>query len=105
MCPGHKLVFSCTAIADTDIMSWRGSSGNTYHMQRGDYPVTVDGFNVTITHVNGSLVINAINDSVPLEMNGTNIGCSDDALSYSLMTIHVAGIIECWKFYNYVLIP
>ena len=104
VCPGDRLVFTCTASPGTDIMSWRGHSGKTYHIQRNNYPLIVDGFNIMSAQVNGLLVSNATNDSVPLELNGTSIGCSDSGFNYTIMTIHLAGMQLLLKVGSVIII-
>ena len=96
VCPGGRLVLTCTADnSQVEVLVWRGDSGTEGQIGRNDNPITVDSFNVTVAVVNGVTVSTAINESVPVQLNGTSISCSDDiGESYATLIINVTGMLS-----------
>ena len=94
VCPGGRLVLTCTA-STNGIVVWRGDSGTIRIIASNGNPITVDSFNVTAALINGVTVSYATNESVPVQLNGTSISCSDNAGStYSIVTINIlTGIV------------
>ena len=91
VCPGGRLVFTCTA-STNGLVVWRGDSGTLRSIASNGNPITVDSYNITAALVNGVTVSYATNESVPIQLNGTMIGCSDDiGLTYSVATVTIAG--------------
>ena len=73
-------------------MVWRGDSGTVRTIASNGNPITVDSYNVTAALVNGVTVSYATNESVPVQLNGTMIGCSIDVGStYTVETVNIAG--------------
>ena len=91
VCPGGRLVFTCTA-GTNGIVIWRGDSGTVRTIASNGNPITVDSYDITAALVNGVTVSYATNESVPVQLNGTNISCSDDVgLTYTDATVNIAG--------------
>ena len=93
MCPGGRLVLTCTA-STNGIVVWIGDSGTVRTIASNGNPITIDSFNVTAALVDGVTVSYATNESVSVHLNGTNVSCSDDVgLTYSDVTINIKGIV------------
>ena len=60
-------------------------------------PGTVfESFYVTVAQVGNTLESNFTNESVPLQMDGTIINCSDEfRVSINTTTVNITGIIYC----------
>ena len=95
VCPGGRLVFTCTANGGTRVVVWRGHSSNDLiSISSGGKPVKVDNFTITATQSSSPVVSNATIESVPVELNGTNIYCSSDgANTFNTLTVNIAGKI------------
>ena len=92
MCLGDRLVLTCTTSASA--VSWRGVSGNWRTIQNNNKGVA-DNFNITATQVGTTLLITATNESIPIELNGTNISCSDDfGITFESLTVNVSSKIH-----------
>ena len=88
VCPGGRLVFTCTTSnPGLEAFGWRQDSGSPRFISANGNPITVGSFNITATVINGSLVSTAINESVPVQLNGTSIGCSENLVSYARLII------------------
>ena len=91
VCPGGRLVFTCTA-GTNGIVIWRGDNSTVRTIASNGNPITVDSYDITAALVNGVTVSYATNESVPVQLNGTNISCSDDVgLTYTDATVNIAG--------------
>ena len=92
VCPGRRLVFTCTGNINAFVWKLLGNSTET-HLTSNSAPVTVGSFYVTAAAANNGLFIStATNEPVPVQLNGTKIECSADAgLSYAALTINVKG--------------
>ena len=95
VCPGGRLVLTCMPDnPNYEAVVWIGDSNTEGHIGTSDNPLTVDSFNVTAGQVNGVFVSYATNESVPVQLNGTNISCSGDfGLTYAAVTINITGIV------------
>ena len=95
VCPGGRLVLTCTPDnPNYEAVIWRGNSNTVQAIGTNDNPVTVDSFNVTAGQVDDVFVSYATNESVPVQLNGANVSCSDDfGSTYSDVTINITGII------------
>ena len=98
VCPGDRLVFTCTSRSgglvgfDLIVVIWRRDSEKIQSLSFFSLPATVDNFNFSIEQVGNVLVSKATIESVPAQMNGTNIECSTNfGLSYDSITINIAG--------------
>ena len=95
VCLGDKLVLTCTTSAS--IVNWRGISGNWRTISNTFKPEVFDSFNLTATQVGTTLVITATNESIPIELNGTTISCSDNfGINFESLTLNVSSKI-CHK--------
>ena len=95
MCLGDRLVLTCTTSAS--VVNWRGVSGNWRSISNTFKPGVVDNFNLTATRVGTTLVITATNESIPIELNGTTISCSDSSgITIESLTVNVSSKI-CHK--------
>ena len=93
VCPGGRLVLTCTASTNGPLV-WIGDSGTLRAISSNGNPITVDSFRITAALVNGVTVSYATNESVPVQLNGTTVSCSDNAGStYSTVTINITGIV------------
>ena len=96
VCPGGRLVLTCTASTQYSTVEWIGDSGTTRAISSigpNSNPITVDSFNVTVALVNGVTVSYATNESVPVKLNGATVSCSDNLeLTYNVVTIDITGI-------------
>ena len=92
MCPGGRLVLTCTGNLQAFIWKLLGNSTET-HVIPNSAPVTVGSFYVTTEATNNGLLIStATNEPVHVQLNGTKIECSADAGSnYAVLTINVKG--------------
>ena len=94
VCLGDKLVLTCTTSAS--IVSWRGISGN-WRSISNTFKQVFDSFNLTATQVGATLVITATNESIPIELNGTTVSCSDNyGITFESLTLSVSSKI-CHK--------
>ena len=92
MCPGGRLVFTCTTDG-SPIVNWRDGSGVQGQTSINDKPITVGSFKITAAQVDGVLVSTATNESVPVQLNGTKIECSIDfEQSYTTVIINITGM-------------
>ena len=90
VCPGGRLVFTCTANDGIDSIYWLGLATAT--IRRGDSPITADSYTITVTPSGSPVVSNATIESVTVELNGTTISCSSDgASSYDTLTVNITG--------------
>ena len=91
VCPGGRLVFTCTANDGIDVIVWMGLPTSTTII-RGNSPVTVGSYTLTVTQSGSPVVSNATIESVPVELNGTTISCSSDiGITYITLIINIAG--------------
>ena len=91
VCPGGRLVFTCTTNDGIDIIAWTGLVTPTI-ISRGDSPVTVGSYILTVTQSGSPVVSNATIESVPVELNGTTISCSSDLGStFDTLPVNIAG--------------
>ena len=93
VCPGGRLVFTCTANDGISIVVWRGhSSNNLIAMSSGGNPRTLDSYALTVTPSGSPLVSYATIESVTVGLNGTTISCSSDgAITFYILTVNIAG--------------
>ena len=85
-------MFNCTTDG-SPIVNWRHDSGVQGQISINDKPITVGSFTVTAAQVDGVLVSTATNESVPVQLNGTNISCSIDfEQSYTTVIINITGM-------------
>ena len=93
MCPGDTLVFTCVVEGTGGGATWRrNNSNNPAVLTNGGTIPTLDDFTLSISsYDNGVLVSTATNLSVPVELDGTTIGCSADGVNYNTLTIAIAG--------------
>ena len=107
VCPGGRLVFTCTTDnSGLQTLNWRGDSGTERATASDDRTISIDSFNVIAALVNGVVVSStATNESVPVQLNGKSIACSDTAgLSYSTLIINVTGMIMLFAISNVTMI-
>ena len=84
-------MFTCTA-STNGLVVWRGDSGTVRTIASNGNPITVDSYNITAALVDGVTVSYATNESVPVQLNGTNISCLIDIGSYyTVATVTIAG--------------
>ena len=105
VCPGDTLVFTCITSYESNIESvsvlWainnQERSLNYQHYQSRSGP-SLNGFTFSMTKINdtaSTVTSTATNVSVTLELNGTAINCSGDAVHFSnTLTVHIAGKIH-----------
>ena len=94
VCPGDRLVFTCTANDGITILTWRGHSSNTIAILSGNNPKMLDSYTITAIPSGSPVVSNATIESVSVELNGTTIGCaSDGASTFNTLTVNIAGNI------------
>uniref|UniRef100_A0A1X7SXE4 Fibronectin type-III domain-containing protein n=1 Tax=Amphimedon queenslandica TaxID=400682 RepID=A0A1X7SXE4_AMPQE len=92
-CPGDRLVFTCIVEGTGGGAAWRRNNDNSPAIltTSGTIP-PLDDFTLSITsYDNGVLVSAATNLSVPVQLNGSTIGCSSDLMNYNTLTINIAG--------------
>uniref|UniRef100_A0A1X7TI45 Fibronectin type-III domain-containing protein n=1 Tax=Amphimedon queenslandica TaxID=400682 RepID=A0A1X7TI45_AMPQE len=96
VCPGDRLVLTCTTDnPGIDSLLWRGDSGTERAIKKKGNPITVDSYNIIAASVDGVTVSTATNESVPVQLNGTMIGCSDDiGNTFTTIIINVTDIPE-----------
>ena len=93
VCPGSKLVFTCSTTRSNNLVFWIGGSNQVYTITSTSNPGTAfESFYVTAAQVGNTLESNFTNESVPLQLNGTIINCSDHYSSRS-RTVNIAGIL------------
>ena len=91
VCPGGRIVFTCTANDGIDTIYWLGLATPTT-MTRGDSPRTVGSYILTVTQSGSPVVSNATIESVTVGLNGTTISCSSDGAStFDTLTVNIAG--------------
>ena len=91
VCPGGRLVLTCTANDGSNSIAWTGLKNPTA-ISRGENPVIVGNYTLTVTPSGSPVVSNATIESVPVELNGTTISCSGDSGStYGTLTVNIAG--------------
>ena len=93
VCPGGRLVFTCTANDGIGIVPWRGHSSNDIiSLSSGGNPRILDSFTLTVTPSGSPLVSYATIESVTVGLNGTTISCSSDGAStFNTLTVNIAG--------------
>ena len=100
MCPGRRLVFTCTTNdPNLYVFAWITDFGVGAYITDGGTAL-IGSFTVTARRVNGFLVSTAFIESVPVELNGKNISCTDDTddeeninfSSFFTLIINVKGI-------------
>ena len=100
VCPGDKLVFTC--VVEGGGVAWRrNNDNNPAILTYGHLPIpSINDFTLSIaSYDNGVLVSTATNLSVPVELDGSTIGCSVDTMNYNTLTINIAG-----NMYQHVMI-
>ena len=91
VCPGGRLVFTCTANDGIDAIFWTGLATPT-SITRGDSTRTVGSYTITVTPSGSPVVSNATIESVTVGLNGTAISCSGDGAStFDTLTVNIAG--------------
>ena len=93
VCPGGRLVFTCTANDGITIVVWRGHSSNDLiSLSSGGNPRILDSFTLTVTPSGSPVVSYATIESVSVGLNGTTISCSSDGTStFNTLTVNIAG--------------
>uniref|UniRef100_A0A1X7UPJ0 Fibronectin type-III domain-containing protein n=1 Tax=Amphimedon queenslandica TaxID=400682 RepID=A0A1X7UPJ0_AMPQE len=102
LCPGDRLVFTCTSRRNLNepeaiVIIWRRDSeiDLVQSLSFSSLPETVDNIRFSIEQVGNVIVSNATIESVPGQMNWTNIECSTDlGISYDSITINITSITE-----------
>ena len=96
VCPGDTLVFTCIVEGTGGGVAWRrNNDNNPAILSTGGSTPTLDDFTLSITsYVNDVLVSTATNLSVPLQLNGSTIGCSSDLMDFETSTISIAGMYQ-----------
>ena len=90
VCPGGRLVFTCTANDGIDTIFWLGLVNPT-SITRGENPVTVGSYILTVTPSGSPVVSNATIETVTVGLNGTTISCSSDGAStFDTLTVSIA---------------
>uniref|UniRef100_A0A1X7T360 Fibronectin type-III domain-containing protein n=1 Tax=Amphimedon queenslandica TaxID=400682 RepID=A0A1X7T360_AMPQE len=89
-CPGDRLVLTCTT--DTGSLVWEVDGMNIQLAKQGA-TTEKGGFLVNITNITGNTTIStATDESVPVSLDGTMIGCSDTFPGgFVYLTINVTG--------------
>ena len=91
VCLGGRLVFTCTANDGIITIAWTGLKNPTA-ISRGENPVIVGNYTLTVTKSGSPVVSNATIESVSVGLNGTTISCSGDSGStYNTLTVNIAG--------------
>ena len=91
VCPGDRLVFTCTANDGIDTIFWTGLAAHT-SITRGNSPKALGSYTITVTQSGSPLASNATIESVSVELNGTTISCSSDGAStFDTLTVNIAG--------------
>ena len=94
VCPGGRLVFTCVTDVNMGVY-WRGDNGGTRPLINTSVATTVDSFTVRVAKQSNktTLVTTATNESVPIQLNGSNISCSgNEEYTYETLYIRIAGI-------------
>ena len=95
VCPGDRLVFTCVVTGSGGALVWRRNNGVI--LLYGQTIPSFPDFILNITSYNNittELVSTATRESVPVQLDGSNIGCSSDAVNYITLTIDIAGKIQ-----------
>uniref|UniRef100_A0A1X7UGH7 Fibronectin type-III domain-containing protein n=1 Tax=Amphimedon queenslandica TaxID=400682 RepID=A0A1X7UGH7_AMPQE len=91
VCPGDRLVFTCVVEGTNGAVAWKNNQHVAVLTTSSAIPL-LDDFTLSITsYDNGVLVSAATNLSVPVQLNGSTISCSSDAIHYDTLTINIAG--------------
>ena len=97
VCPGDRLVFTCVGVINTTgAMIWRRNDKSAVLQYNQPIPLFPD-FNLNITSYNNittELVSTATSESVPVQLDESDIGCSNDGINYMTLTIDIAGKIQ-----------
>uniref|UniRef100_A0A1X7TID2 Fibronectin type-III domain-containing protein n=1 Tax=Amphimedon queenslandica TaxID=400682 RepID=A0A1X7TID2_AMPQE len=91
ICPGDTLVFTCST--NEGGVAWR-INGSSRALSNDNKTDQINGFLLSITDITNNTITStaSINVFVPLQLNGTVVGCSGDGVSYSRLTVHIAGV-------------
>ena len=104
VCPGDRLVFTCVGVINASgAVVWRRNKPVV--LQYGQTIPSFPDFILNITSYNNittELVSTATSESAPVQLNGSTIGCSTDAVNYITLTIDIAGKIQDNSQYNYI---
>uniref|UniRef100_A0A1X7SZ90 Fibronectin type-III domain-containing protein n=1 Tax=Amphimedon queenslandica TaxID=400682 RepID=A0A1X7SZ90_AMPQE len=91
-CPGDRLVLTCTT--DTGSLVWE-VDGMSIQLAKQGATTEKGGFLINITNINGNTnttISTATDESVPVSLDGTMIGCSDTFPGgFVYLTINVTG--------------
>ena len=95
MCSGDTLVFTCIVndIPEATV-TWR-RNGNAVTIQQNQLLPSINDFTLSMGYnaTSRELVTTATSQSgASMQLNGTTIGCSADAVSFMIKTINIAGI-------------
>ena len=97
VCPGSKLVFTCSTTRTSNLFFWVGYyPGHQVRLitSTSNPGTAFESFHVTAAQVGNTLESNFTNESVPLQMDGTIITCSDDYYTSRVRkTVNIAGIL------------
>uniref|UniRef100_A0A1X7TM83 Fibronectin type-III domain-containing protein n=1 Tax=Amphimedon queenslandica TaxID=400682 RepID=A0A1X7TM83_AMPQE len=105
VCPGGRLVFTCTANLDGIIWRLLGNSAEI-HVTSNTPLMRVGSFYVATAANNGLFVSTATNESVSTQLDGTTIECSGDGgSSYAVLTINVKDVPDQKAVSNVTVTP
>ena len=93
VCPGDRLVFTCVVTGSAQAVVWRRDNGVV--LQYGQPIPSFPNFILNITSYNNittELVSTATSESASVQLDGSTIGCSTNAIYYMTLTIDIAGI-------------
>ena len=93
VCPGDRLVYTCVVTGSSRGVVWKKNNIPVI-LQYGQPIQPFPDFELNITSYNNittELVSTATRESVPVQLDGSNIGCSTDGLNYMTLTIDIAG--------------
>ncbi|XP_019849636.1 PREDICTED: uncharacterized protein LOC109580663 [Amphimedon queenslandica] len=94
VCPGDELVFTCIVddIPEPTI-AWR-RNGMTVIYEQNKQSLPFPDFMINITYYNATerkLISTATSQSVPVELNGSTIGCTIDLNNFNTSNINIEG--------------
>ena len=99
VCPGGRLVYTCVGVIEPGgAVTWRRHNVQV-NLQYNQTIKPFPDFNLNITSYNydtmtAELVTTATSESASVQLDGSNIHCSDDGINFLTLTIDIAGKIQ-----------
>ena len=89
MCPGGRLVLTC--IVDNSRAYWQPDNSGIQYRLLHNKTIVHGSFSVYTIINSTTSVATAINESVPLSLNGVTVGCVGPSGPVSFYTVNIAG--------------